>query len=59
MVLEIKKEWKKTRKDHGKIQGLMGKTYVRRRELVLVETLPLGEIIKEFPPLQNMLYVST
>lgn len=46
MVKEIKKEWKKSKKDHGRLSELMAKTYARRRELVLVEVQPLGEVIK-------------
>ncbi|KAK3747383.1 hypothetical protein QZH41_002638 [Actinostola sp. cb2023] len=56
-IQEIKQEWKKTRKEHGKIKELMDKTYAKRRELVLIEVQPLQEVLKMFPPLQNMLYI--
>jgi hypothetical protein len=58
MVKEIKKAWKKPCKDHTIIQDLMQKTYSRRRTAILVDIQRINYMITEFPPLQNMLYMS-
>ena len=57
-IKEIQGEWKIAQKDHRLITTLREKTYSRRREMVLLKMTPLVDIIKTFPALQNMLYVS-
>ena len=58
-ITKIKKEWQRTKKDHGKIQELMKKSYGKRRALVLNEVKQIVEILEMFPPLKNLLYVSS
>ena len=46
-------------KTTGKIQEMIRRTYAKRRELTIVHVKSIIEIIAMFPPMQNMLYVST
>ena len=57
-IAQIKKEWKKSKKNHDEIKKLMAKTYEKRRSMVLKEIQPIVNVINIFPPLQNLLYVS-
>ena len=59
LVAGIKKEWKHGRKDHGKIQEMIRRTYAKMRELTIVHVKSIVEIITLFPPMKNMLYVNT
>lgn len=58
-VSKIKKEWQQSRKDHGKIQQLMAACYAERRSLVLEDVKRIAEVVEMFPPLKNLLYVSS
>ena len=53
----IKKEWKKSKKNHDELKRLMARTYEKRRSMVLKEVQPIVNIISVFPPLQNLLYI--
>ena len=55
----INTEWKKTRKEHAVIQDLMAQTYPSRRAMILEDGARVDAILQEYPPLANMLYVST
>lgn len=59
LVSKIKKEWQRSRKDHGKIQELMAACYAERRSLILEDVKRIVEVVKMFPPLKNLLYVSS
>jgi hypothetical protein len=59
LVSKIKKEWQRSRKDHGKIQELMAACYAERRSLVLEDVKRIVEVVEMFPPLKNLLYVSS
>ena len=57
-IAQIKKEWKKSKKNHDELKKLMGRTYQKRRAMVLKEVQPIVNVISVFPPLQNLFYVS-
>lgn len=58
-IEEIKHECKRGRKmQHDKLNQLMEITYAKRRSMILHETTSIKGIFDEFPPLQNMVYVS-